>query len=99
MTPEEAIRILDPETSAAALYGLGHDEAVALVEDACRLAVAALRQQPKSPCADAAGEEPARNCLHCRSYKPAYICDKQGRTVKDPQQAEPPCVLWEKGEA
>lgn len=49
MTPEEAIRILDPETSAAALYGLGHDEAVALVEDACRLAVAALeaKQEPE----------------------------------------------------
>lgn len=44
MKIEEAVRILDPATTAAALYGLPHDEAVELVEAACRLAVDNLRE-------------------------------------------------------
>lgn len=44
MKIEEAVRILDPDTTAAALYGLPHDEAVELVEAACRLAVDNLRE-------------------------------------------------------
>nr|WP_325297127.1 hypothetical protein [uncultured Dysosmobacter sp.] len=65
------------------------------------LAAGYARTAPEAPeeGQDAPSEEPTRNCLHCRSYKPAYICDKHGHTVKNPQQAEPPCVLWEKGEA
>lgn len=52
MTREEAIRILDPETSAEALAeieyyaGFSGEEAVKkAVDDACILAVAALREQ------------------------------------------------------
>lgn len=52
MTREEAIRILDPETTAEALAeieyygGFRGEEAVSkAVDDACTLAVAALRAQ------------------------------------------------------
>lgn len=52
MTREEAIRILDPETAAEALAEIAYyagfwgDAAVAkAVDDACVLAVAALRAQ------------------------------------------------------
>ena len=52
MTREEAIRILDPETTAEALAGIeyyagfrGKEAAIKAVEDACILAVAALREQ------------------------------------------------------
>ncbi len=52
MTREEAIRILDPETAAEALAeiayyaGFRREEAVAkALDDACILAVAALREQ------------------------------------------------------
>lgn len=52
MTREEAIRILDPETTAEALAeieyyaGFRGDEAVTkAVDDACILAVSALREQ------------------------------------------------------
>ena len=52
MTREEAIRILDPETTAEAIleieyYGgfSGRTAAVQAVSDACILAVAALREQ------------------------------------------------------
>ena len=54
MTREEAIRILDPETTGEALaeieyYGgfRGRTAAVQAVSDACILAVAALREQEK----------------------------------------------------
>lgn len=52
MTREEAIRILDPETSAEALAEIeyyacfrGKEAKIKAVEDACILAVAALREQ------------------------------------------------------
>lgn len=52
MTREEAIRILDPETTAEALAEIeyyagfrGKEAATKAVEDACILAVAALREQ------------------------------------------------------
>ena len=52
MTREEAIRILDPETTVEAIseieyYGgfIGRTAAVQAVSDACILAVAALREQ------------------------------------------------------
>lgn len=52
MTREEAIRILDPETTAEALAEIdyyagfrGKEAAIKAVEDACILAVAALREQ------------------------------------------------------
>ena len=52
MTREEAIRILDPETSAEALAEIdyyagfrGKEAEIKAVEDACILAVAALREQ------------------------------------------------------
>ena len=52
MTREEAIRILDPETTAEALAEIeyyngfnGKAAAVQAVSDACVLAVAALREQ------------------------------------------------------
>lgn len=43
MSIDEAIRILDPETTREALFGFKKDEAVQLVEKACRLACDALR--------------------------------------------------------
>lgn len=43
MTIEEAIRILDPDTSREALRDFDHDTGVSLVEEACRLAVDALK--------------------------------------------------------
>lgn len=52
MTREEAIRILDPETTAEALAEIeyyaglrGKEAAIKAVEDACILAVAVLREQ------------------------------------------------------
>lgn len=52
MTMEEAIRILDPETTAEALAGIeyyagfrGEEAVKKAVDDACILAVAALREQ------------------------------------------------------
>lgn len=52
MTREEAIRILDPETTAEALAEIdyyagfrGKEAEIKAVEDACILAVAALREQ------------------------------------------------------
>lgn len=52
MTREEAIRILDPETTAEALAEIdyyagfrGEEAAIKAVEDACILAVADLREQ------------------------------------------------------
>lgn len=52
MTREEAIRILDPETTAEALEGIeyyagfrGKEAAIKAVDNACILAVAALREQ------------------------------------------------------
>ena len=52
MKREEAIRILDPETTAEALAEIeyyagfrGKEAAIKAVEDACILAVAALREQ------------------------------------------------------
>ena len=52
MTREEAIRILDPETSAEALAEIdyyagfrGKEAEIKAVEDSCILAVAALREQ------------------------------------------------------
>lgn len=52
MTREEAIRILDPETTAEALAEIecyagfrGKEAAIMAVDDACILAVAALREQ------------------------------------------------------
>ena len=52
MTREEAIRILDPETTGKAISGIeyycgfsGRAAAVRAVSDACVLAVAALREQ------------------------------------------------------
>ena len=52
MTREEAIRILDPETSSEALAEIeyyagfrGEDAVAKAVDDACILAVAALREQ------------------------------------------------------
>ena len=52
MTREEAIRILDPETTAEALAEIeyyaglrGKEAAIKAVDDACILAVAALREQ------------------------------------------------------
>lgn len=48
MTIDEAIRILDPETTREALFGIERDEAIPLVEDACRLACEALRAVKKA---------------------------------------------------
>lgn len=52
MTREEAIRILDPDTTAEALAEIeyyagfrGKEAAIKAVDDACILAVAALREQ------------------------------------------------------
>ena len=44
MTPEEAIKILDPETSRGTLWKYeDKEERLEAVNEACRLAVAALR--------------------------------------------------------
>jgi|MucameStandDraft_1065616.scaffolds.fasta_scaffold38348_2 hypothetical protein len=48
MTPEEAIKILDPETSRGTLWKYeDKEERLEAVNEACRLAVAALRAQQK----------------------------------------------------
>lgn len=44
MSIEQAIYILDPETSMRALYGYNHEEGVALVEEACRVACECMRR-------------------------------------------------------
>lgn len=43
MTIDEAIHILDPDTTREALFGLEGDEAVRLVEEACRVACDTMR--------------------------------------------------------
>ena len=46
MTKEEAIRILDPETTKEELVGIkGYAAMMKVVDEACILAVAALREQ------------------------------------------------------
>lgn len=40
MTKEEAILFLDPNTTGAALRDKTHDEAIPLIEEACRIAIA-----------------------------------------------------------
>lgn len=49
MTREEAAYILDPETTREALlpYALDGPMRLAMVEEACRVAVKALREEPK----------------------------------------------------
>ena len=49
MTNEEAARILDPDTSREALrpYALDCVARMAVVEEACRLGAAALRERPE----------------------------------------------------
>lgn len=54
MTIEQAIRILDPETSAAALGGIeyygglrGKEKVLAACDEACRMAVEIMRQHLK----------------------------------------------------
>ena len=47
MKEAEALRVLDPKTTAAELYGLTHDEAVEKVEEACRLVVHKIRDREK----------------------------------------------------
>lgn len=44
MTEKEAIRILNPETTRSALWGIGRLEAIKIVEDACNVAVKALEE-------------------------------------------------------
>lgn len=69
MTRQEAIRILDPETTGEAIaeieyYGgfTGKTAAVQAVSDACVLAVAALREQ----------EEREKGCKYCTDSKSIY---------------------------
>lgn len=45
MTKEEAKKILDPETSRDALLGYEDEDRIEVVNEACRIAVAALRAQ------------------------------------------------------
>ena len=72
MTPEEAIKILDPETSRGTLWKYeDKEERLEAVNEACRLAVAALRAQhklnvPLTLC-ERAGQHrarPSRSILH-----------------------------------
>lgn len=69
MTREEAIRILDPETTEESLAKIeyyngfsGKTAAVQAVSDACVLAVAALREQ----------EERENGCEYCTDHKNIY---------------------------
>lgn len=81
MTREEAIRILDPETAEEALAEIAYyagfrgEETVAkAVNDACILAVAALREQEERrwiPVTERLPEEKVNCIVH---YKHAY-CD------------------------
>ena len=73
MTREEAIRILDPETTAEALAGIeyyagfrGKEAAIKAVDDACILAVAALREQEQRRWipVDAVEVVRCRDCKH-----------------------------------
>lgn len=75
MKIEEAVRILDPATTAAALYGLPHDEAVELVEAACRLAVGVLREK--------LGE-----AVSACNQAVASICEKLGAAEEQPLTLE-----------
>ena len=68
MTREEAIRILDPETTAEALAEIeyyngfnGKEAAVQAVSDACVLAVAALREQEERRWIPVAERLPEKN--------------------------------------
>ena len=68
MTIEEAIRILDPETTAEALAEIeyyagfrGKEAAIKAVEDACILAVAALREQEQRRWIPVAERLPEKN--------------------------------------
>ena len=63
MTTEEAIKILDPETSRDALWKYEDKEKrLEAVNEACRLAVAALRAQQTSAKLDRSRWEGCRFC-------------------------------------
>ena len=72
MTLEEAARILDPETTRESLrkYGSCQEKCVQIVEEACRVAVLAIRnghsplkikRENWKPC----GEMCRKNCANC----------------------------------
>lgn len=66
MTREEAIKILDPETSRDALWKYeDKEERLEAVNEACRVAVAALRAQQTSAKLDRSRWE---GCNYCNKY-------------------------------
>ena len=76
MTREEAIRILDPETTAEALAGIeyyagfrGKEAAIKAVDDACILAVAALREQGRRRWIPVADSLPEKDDSFLCTYK------------------------------
>ena len=77
MTTEEAIQILDPETSREALlpYAYDPDRRLRVVNQACRIACAALRAQQA---ADDAIEDLCCDCAHggpCCDYSENEGCE------------------------
>lgn len=76
MTIEEAIRILDPETTAEALAEIeyyagfrGKEAEIKAVEDACILAVAAIREQEQRRWIPVTDRLPEKNDRFICSYK------------------------------
>lgn len=100
MTREEAIRILDPETTAEALAEISYyagfrgDEAVTkAVDDACVLAVAALREQERMEQAEESGkpERHGRWIDRIDTDTPMHECSVCGaRVVKGLYEYENP---------
>ena len=98
MTREEAIRILDPETTVEALAEIeyyngfsGKTAAVQAVTDACILAVAALREKEKSRWIPVTERFPDLELVYAKSNGfDLYVClvtvknliAKRGRYVK-----------------
>lgn len=79
MTAEEAIRILDPETSREALQQYEeYEDRLEVVDEACRVACSALRDQKTQ--LDRSRWDGCPNCgkwqvYGYRNYKPAYCRD------------------------
>ena len=94
MTTEEAIKILDPETSRDALWKYEDKEKrLEAVNEACRLAVAALRAQQTSAKLDRSRWEGCEFCLSERQDQGPCVCACSSFNISNKQYATRFCPV------